>query len=46
MEAFGQAESLTSRLKNILDLYPEGSSVFSELIQNADDAGTKDTTKV
>jgi sacsin len=39
MELFGQAESLTARLKNILDLYPEGASVFSELIQNADDAG-------
>lgn len=39
MEFFGQAESLTARLKNILDLYPEGASVFSELIQNADDAG-------
>ena len=37
--AFGQAESLTSRLKSILDLYPEGNPIFSELIQNADDAG-------
>jgi sacsin len=39
VEAFGQAESLTSRLKTILDLYPEGNPIFSELIQNADDAG-------
>ena len=39
VEAFGQAESLTGRLKTILDLYPDGNPIFSELIQNADDAG-------
>ena len=39
VEAFGQAESLTGRLKTILDLYPEGNPILSELIQNADDAG-------
>ena len=39
MEAFGQAESLTARLKTILDLYPDGNPIFSELVQNADDAG-------
>ena len=39
LEAFGQAESLTSRLKTILDMYPDGNPIFSELIQNADDAG-------
>ncbi len=39
MEAFGQAESLTSRLKTILDMYPDGNPIFSELVQNADDAG-------
>ena len=39
IEAFGQAESLTSRLKTILDLYPDGNPILSELIQNADDAG-------
>ncbi|KAJ1424560.1 hypothetical protein B484DRAFT_314874, partial [Ochromonadaceae sp. CCMP2298] len=38
-ESFGQAESLTNRLKTILDLYPDGNPIFSELIQNADDAG-------
>lgn len=38
-EAFGQAESLTNRLRTILDMYPDGSPIFSELIQNADDAG-------
>jgi hypothetical protein len=39
LEAFGQAESLTSRLKTILDMYPDGNPIFSELIQNADDSG-------
>lgn len=38
-QAFGQAESLTSRIKSILNQYPDGYPVFSELIQNADDAG-------
>jgi sacsin len=39
MEAFGQAESLTGRLRTILDMYPDGNPILSELIQNADDAG-------
>ena len=38
-EAFGQHESLTSRLKHILQLYPDGPGILNELIQNADDAG-------
>mmetsp|Transcript_18718 Transcript_18718/g.38290 ORF Transcript_18718/g.38290 Transcript_18718/m.38290 type:complete len:3824 (+) Transcript_18718:165-11636(+) len=38
-EAFGQAESLTRRLRNIIEMYPEGPSILSELIQNADDSG-------
>ncbi len=37
-EGFGQRESLTSRLRNIISLYPEGPGVLFELIQNADDA--------
>ncbi len=37
-EAFGQSEALTSRLRNILEEYPDGSQI-KELIQNADDAG-------
>ncbi|GMH69495.1 hypothetical protein TrRE_jg392, partial [Triparma retinervis] len=37
-ESFGQAESLTRRLKNIIEMYPEGPSILSELIQNADDS--------
>lgn len=37
-EAFGQSESLTRRLKNIVEMYPEGPQQLNELIQNADDA--------
>jgi sacsin len=39
VEAFGPSESLTGRLRTILDMYPDGNPIFSELIQNADDAG-------
>ncbi|CAM9585905.1 unnamed protein product, partial [Chrysoparadoxa australica] len=38
-ESFGQQESLTRRLRSILEMYPEGPSILSELVQNADDAG-------
>ncbi|KAJ1620205.1 hypothetical protein T492DRAFT_571249, partial [Pavlovales sp. CCMP2436] len=38
-EAFGQHESLTSRLRSILQQYADGMGVVHELIQNADDAG-------
>jgi hypothetical protein len=41
VEAFGQSESITNRLKTILDMYPDGNPIFSELIQNADDAGAR-----
>ncbi|CAN0535606.1 unnamed protein product, partial [Ectocarpus sp. 12 AP-2014] len=34
-ESFGQQESLTRRLKHILQMYPEGPSILSELVQNA-----------
>jgi len=37
-EAFGQSESLTGRLRHILELYPDGPGILNELIQNADDA--------
>ena len=37
-ESFGQSESLTRRLKNIVEMYPEGLQQLSELVQNADDA--------
>lgn len=38
IESFGQSESITNRLRTILDLYPDGNPVLSELVQNADDA--------
>eukprot|EP00957_Ditylum_brightwellii_P169755 12921448-Ditylum_brightwellii.AAC.1 len=34
----GQSESLTKRLKNIIDMYSQGSQQHSKLLQNADDA--------
>ena len=37
-ESFGQSEALTRRLKNIVEMYPEGPQQLSELVQNADDA--------
>ncbi|KAE9129938.1 hypothetical protein PF007_g4711 [Phytophthora fragariae] len=39
VEAFGQTEALTKRIAHILEQYPEGPNIISELIQNADDAG-------
>ena len=39
LEAYGQEESLTSRLAGLLEVYPDGPSIFKELVQNADDAG-------
>ncbi|PVD20276.1 hypothetical protein C0Q70_20773 [Pomacea canaliculata] len=36
---FGQHERLTTRIKRLLEGYTFDSSVFKELIQNADDAG-------
>ena len=41
VEAFGQHESLTSRLHNILELYADGVGILHELIQNADDVSSK-----
>ncbi|KAF4319793.1 hypothetical protein BBO99_00006114 [Phytophthora kernoviae] len=38
IEAFGQSEALTKRIAHILEQYPDGRSIMSELIQNADDA--------
>lgn len=38
-EAFGQSEALTTRLRHIIQDYPEGPGVLMELLQNADDAG-------
>lgn len=38
IEAFGQSEALTKRISRILEQYPDGPNILSELIQNADDA--------
>ncbi|XP_031090600.1 sacsin isoform X2 [Ipomoea triloba] len=37
-EAFGQHESLTTRLRHILEMYADGPGVLFELVQNAEDA--------
>eukprot|EP00736_Rhodelphis_marinus_P006485 Rmarinus@m.28251 len=37
-EAYGQHESLTSRIKGIVEVYADGPGIIHELIQNADDA--------
>ncbi|XP_021340829.1 sacsin-like [Mizuhopecten yessoensis] len=39
--ACGQSEPLTTRLKHLLENYPDGLAVLKELVQNADDAGAK-----
>lgn len=39
VERFGQTEALTKRISHILEQYPDGPNIISELIQNADDAG-------
>jgi sacsin len=36
---FGQEESLTQRIQNILDDYDDNAGIFKEPLQNADDAG-------
>lgn len=35
---------LTARIREILRNYPEGTSIFKELIQNADDAGAREVS--
>ena len=39
MDMFGQHESLTQRIQNLLADYSDGMAIFKEMIQNADDAG-------
>ncbi|XP_064634737.1 sacsin-like [Lineus longissimus] len=39
LESHGQVESLTHRLKLLIQDYPDGLAIPKELIQNADDAG-------
>lgn len=41
-EAFGQSESLTTRLKHIIEVYADGPGILMELVQNADDAGASE----
>ena len=41
---FGQKVDLTARIREILRDYPEGTSIFKELVQNADDAGASSVT--
>jgi len=41
MESFGQKETFTRRLQAILQDYPEGGQIIKELLQNADDAQSK-----
>ncbi len=41
-QAFGQGEPLTRRLRGIIELYPEGTQVLAEFLQNADDAGASE----
>ncbi|CAL4066384.1 unnamed protein product, partial [Meganyctiphanes norvegica] len=36
---WGQSQSLTSRLRDLLEQYRDGVAVLKELVQNADDAG-------
>jgi len=38
---YSQEETLTSRLRGLLEIYPPGVSTLKELLQNADDAGAK-----
>ncbi|KAK4746859.1 hypothetical protein SAY87_025896 [Trapa incisa] len=42
VEAFGQHEALTTRLRHILEMYADGPGVLYELVQNAEDAGASE----
>ena len=42
VEAFGQSEALTTRLKHIIGDYAAGPGILMELLQNADDAGASE----
>eukprot|EP00854_Cymbomonas_tetramitiformis_P005339 gene5339-6482_t len=44
VEAFGQHEALTTRLKHIIDAYADGPGILYELLQNADDAGATEVS--
>ena len=40
-EAFGQKVSLTARIREVLDAYPDDTTIIKEMVQNADDAGAQ-----
>ncbi|KAF9624036.1 hypothetical protein IFM89_007734 [Coptis chinensis] len=42
VEAFGQHEALTTRLKHIVEMYADGPGILFELVQNAEDAGASE----
>lgn len=42
VEAFGQSEALTTRLRHIIESYVDGPGILFELMQNADDAGASE----
>lgn len=44
VEAFGQHEDLTTRLKHIVEMYADGPGILFELVQNADDAGASEVS--
>ena len=41
---FGPSVDLTVRIREILRNYPEGSSIFKEILQNADDAKAREVS--
>jgi len=41
-ENFRQKEKITTRIKNILDQYPDGGQIGREILQNADDAKARE----
>lgn len=45
-EPFGQREELSNRIKQILKAYDTRSHVFTEMVQNADDAGASEISFV
>ena len=44
-QVFGQYISITQMIKNIIKDYPEGTQIFKELLQNADDAKARELVK-
>jgi sacsin len=44
MQSFGQKEELVERINRLLEGYPRDSTLFKEMLQNADDAGATEVT--